>query len=360
MKELWSRRCRGLTPYTPGEQPKDGGRYIKLNTNENPYPPSPAAVKAIREAAADGSLRLYPDPTCAQLRQVIAQSLDVKPEQVFVGNGSDEVLSLAFPAFFDPERPIRFADVTYSFYPVFADFYGIPYEEIPLDENFSLPVEPFLEPCGGVILANPNAPTGRELDETGLRAIIEAHSDRVVLVDEAYIDFGAHSAVKLVSRYPNLLVVRTLSKGRSLAGLRVGFAIGNEGLIAALNTVKDSFNSYPVDRLAQAGAIGAMEDMAYFQCAANKIITTRAHTANELKRMGFHVCDSAANFLFVSHDKVPAKTLLDGLRTRGILVRWWDKPRISNYLRITIGTEEEMKTLCAVLRELLRENAALE
>ncbi len=355
MKELWSKRCRELTPYTPGEQPKDR-KFIKLNTNENPYPPSPMAVKAIKEAV-DASLRLYPDPACTQLREAIAQCLDVEADQVFVGNGSDEVLSLSFAAFFDPDRPIRFADITYSFYPVFADFYGIPYQEVPLDDSFALPAAPFLEPCGGVVVANPNAPTGREVDFGDLRSIIEADPGRVVIVDEAYIDFGARSAVELVRAYPNLLVVRTLSKGRSLAGLRVGYAVGDTGLITALNTVKDSFNSYPVDRLAQAGAMGAILDEEYFRCTSNKIMNTRAGAANGLRSLGFKVCDSASNFLFVTHESVPAKTLLDGLRDRGILVRWWDKPRIDNYLRITVGTDEEMHTLCAALGEIIAEHS---
>lgn len=354
MKELWSKRCRSLTPYTPGEQPK-GRTFIKLNTNENPYPPSPMALQAIKEAAGE-TLRLYPDPECTDLREAIGQSLGVRAEQVFVGNGSDEVLSLAFQAFFDPERPIRFADITYSFYPVFADYYGLTYREIPLDENFALPVEPFLEPGGGVVVANPNAPTGRELDFCDLKAIVEANRDSVVVVDEAYVDFGARSAVELVDTYPNLLVVRTLSKGRSLAGLRVGYAVGNEDLIAALNSVKDSFNSYPVDRLAQAGALGAVRDENYFRATRDKIVNTRACAANELKALGFTVCDSSANFLFVSHERVAAKTLLDGLRERGILVRWWNKPRISNYLRITVGTDREMKALCAAMKEILAEN----
>lgn len=352
MKELWSKRCRELTPYVPGEQPQ-GQKFIKLNTNENPYPPSPKALQAIREAMAD--LRLYPDPACLALREAVAQDLGVKSDQVFAGNGSDEVLALAFQAFFDPDRPIRFADITYSFYPVFADFFGIPYEEIPLEENFTLPVKPFLEPCGGVVIANPNAPTGREMDFYGLRDIVEAHPDRVVIVDEAYVDFGARSAVELIDRCPNLLVVRTLSKSRSLAGLRVGFAVGNENLIAALHTVKDSFNSYPVDRLAQAGAVGAIRDKEYFRATVSKINATRSYTAGALGKLGFTVCDSSANFLFVSHEKVPGKELLDGLRQRGILVRWWDKPRIRDYLRITIGTEEEMNALCRAVEEILRE-----
>ncbi|MEA4955636.1 MAG: histidinol-phosphate transaminase [Pseudoflavonifractor sp.] len=353
MNELWSRRCRDLIPYVPGEQPK-GQTFIKLNTNENPYPPSPMAIKAIKEAMGE-NLRLYPDPECTELRDAIAMALDVKAEQIFVGNGSDEVLSLAFQAFFDSEKPIRFADVTYSFYPVFADFYGLTYREIPLDENFGLPLEPFLEPGGGVVLANPNAPTGRELDFCDLRSIVEANPNSVVVVDEAYVDFGARSAVELVSRYPNLLVVRTFSKGRSLAGLRVGYAVGNRELIAALNSVKNSFNSYPVDRLAQAGALGAIRDMDYFRATTTKIINTRARATCHLRKMGFHVCDSSANFLFVSHESISAKMLLDGLRQRGILVRWWDKPRIRNYLRITVGTDEDMKALCSSLKEILAE-----
>ncbi|MEL4862128.1 histidinol-phosphate transaminase [Pseudoflavonifractor phocaeensis] len=355
MKELWSQRCRGLIPYTPGEQPK-GRKLIKLNTNENPYPPSPQALRAIKEAAGEG-LRLYPDPECTELREGIALALDVKPEQIFVGNGSDEVLSLAFQAFFDPDKPIRFADITYSFYPVFADFYGLSYREIPLDEHFSLPLAPFLEPGGGVVLANPNAPTGRELDLCDIRSIVAANENSVVVVDEAYVDFGSRSAVELVSLFPNLLVVRTFSKGRSLAGLRVGYAVGDKDLIAGLNAVKNSFNSYPVDRLAQAGALGAIRDQDYFRATATKIISTRACTSGHLRSMGFTVCDSAANFLFVTHETVPAKVLLEGLRQRGILVRWWDKPRISNYLRITVGTDEDMQTLCQALREIIAEQA---
>lgn len=355
MKELWSQRCRGLIPYTPGEQPK-GRKLIKLNTNENPYPPSPQALRAIKEAAGEG-LRLYPDPECTELREGIALALDVKPEQIFVGNGSDEVLSLAFQAFFDPDKPIRFADITYSFYPVFADFYGLSYREIPLDEHFSLPLAPFLEPGGGVVLANPNAPTGRELDLCDIRSIVAANENSVVVVDEAYVDFGSRSAVELVSLFPNLLVVRTFSKGRSLAGLRVGYAVGDNDLIAGLNAVKNSFNSYPVDRLAQAGALGAIRDQDYFRATTTKIISTRACASGHLRSMGFTVCDSAANFLFVTHETVPAKVLLEGLRQRGILVRWWDKPRISNYLRITVGTDEDMQALCQALREIIAEQA---
>ena len=353
MNKFWSARARALTPYVPGEQPKDR-KFIKLNTNENPYPPSPLALVAIREAACD-TLRLYPDPECTSLREVLGATYGLKPAQIFVGNGSDEVLALCFQAFFDPERTILFPDITYSFYPVFADLYGLSYREVPLDENFAVPLEPFLEENGGIVIANPNAPTGRELSLYGIRAVLEANPDAVVVVDEAYVDFGARSAVELIDRYPNLVVVQTMSKSRSLAGLRVGFAMGHEDLIAALNCVKNSFNSYTLDRLALAGAEGALRDRDYLRATSMKISNTREYAAAHLKQMGFLVTDSAANFLFVSHPDVPAKTLLDGLRQRGILVRWWDKPRIRNYLRITVGTDEEMKALCDAMAKLVEE-----
>lgn len=352
MKELWSKRCRGLTPYIPGEQ-VEGEKVIRLNTNENPYPPSPMALKAIREAMEN--VRLYPDPECVELRKAIAQSLGVRAEQVFVGNGSDEVLALAFHAFFDPEEPIRFADVTYTFYPIYADFHGLSYERIPVDENFAVPVEPFLQPGGGIVLANPNAPTGREMDFCDLRAIIEANPNRVVIVDEAYIDFAARSAVELVDTHPNLLVIRTFSKSRALAGLRVGYAIGDAGLIAALSTSKNSFNSYPVDRLAQAGALGAIRDTDYFQTTIAKILNTRAKAIRDVRALGFTVFDSSTNFLFVTHERIPGKELQAGLRERGILVRRWDEPRIYDYLRITVGTPEDMEALCLALKEILAE-----
>ena len=258
MKELWSRRARALTPYTPGEQPRDR-QFIKLNTNENPYPPSPKALEAIRAAAGEG-LRLYPDPEATSLRETLAASYGLKPEQVFVGNGSDEVLAFCFQAFFDPERPILFPDVTYSFYPVFAALFGLPYRQVPLDENFALPLEQFMGGNGGVVIANPNAPTGRDISLGDVRALAAGNPEAVVLVDEAYVDFGAQSAVPLVGEYPNLVVVQTMSKSRSLAGLRVGYALGDEDLIAALNCVKNSFNSYTLDRLALAGAAGAPRD----------------------------------------------------------------------------------------------------
>ena len=356
MKRYWSRRIRDMVPYVPGEQPRDR-QFIKLNTNENPYPPSPKALEAIRAAAGEG-LRLYPDPECRALRETLAAAYGLKPEQVFVGNGSDEVLALCFQAFFDPDRPILFPDVTYSFYPVFAALFGLTYREVPLDENFALPLEPFMGNNGGVVIANPNSPTGRDISLGDVRALAEGNPEAVVIVDEAYVDFGAQSAVPLVGEYPNLIVVQTMSKSRALAGLRVGYALGDEALIAALNCVKNSFNSYTLDRLAQAGAEGALRDPEYLRAVSMKIASTRDRTADRLRRMGFQVTDSAANFLFATHPDVDAKTLLDGLREKGILVRWWDSPRIRNYLRITVGTEQEMDALCAALEQLLEETSA--
>lgn len=351
MKELWSERIRGLVPYTPGEQPRDR-KFIKLNTNENPYPPSAMVTEAIRQEAGS-PLRLYPDPECTELRAAIAAAHGLSPEQVFPGNGSDEVLAFCFQAFFDPDRPVRFADITYTFYAVYASYFGLTPELVPLAEDFTLPVADLLAPgCGGVVLANPNAPTGLAVKLADIRRILEAHRDQVVLVDEAYIDFGGASADVLVPEYDNLVVVRTLSKGHALAGLRVGYALAQPDLIAALRCVRDSINSYTVDRAAQAAAAASLRDAAYFQERTAQVVRTRQRTALALRDMGFAVTDSQANFLFVRHPQVPAKTLLDGLRERGILVRWFDRPRIRDYLRITVGTDGEMDALTAALKEL--------
>ena len=352
MKKHWSQRIRDMIPYVPGEQPRDR-QFIKLNTNENPYPPSPKALEALRAAAGD-SLRLYPDPECTELRAAIAAAHGLSPEQVFPGNGSDEVLAFCFQAFFDPDRPVHFADITYTFYAVYASYFGLTPELVPLAEDFTLPVADFLAPgCGGVVLANPNAPTGLAVGLADIRRILEAHRDQVVLVDEAYIDFGGASADVLVPEYDNLVVVRTLSKGHALAGLRVGYALAQPDLIAALKCVRDSINSYTVDRAAQAAAAASLRDAAYFQERTAQVVRTRQRTALALRDMGFAVTDSQANFLFVRHSQVPAKTLLDGLRARGILVRWWDRPRISNHLRITVGTDGEMDALLSALEELV-------
>ena len=352
MKEFWSRRIRDMVPYVPGEQPKDR-KFIKLNTNENPYPPSPMALEAIRAAAGE-SLRLYPDPECAELRDAIAEYHGLPSDMVFAGNGSDEILAFCFQAFFDPDRTILFPDITYSFYPVYAAYFGLNYREVPLDGDFGMPVA---ELCrggsGGVVVANPNAPTGRAIELRALRAILEANRDCVVLVDEAYVDFGARSAAGLVPEYDNLVVVHTLSKSRSLAGLRVGCALGQPNLTAALRCVRDSINSYTVDRLAQAGGAAAMRDRAYFEATAAKVQATRERTAARLRELGFRVYPSAANFLFISHPDRAARALLAGLREKGILVRWFDRPRIDNCLQVSIGTDGEMEAFCTALQELL-------
>ena len=349
MKEFWSSRIRNMVPYTPGEQPRDR-TFIKLNTNENPYPPAPRALEAAKNAVGEG-LRLYPDPEAGQLRAALAAYHGVKAEQIFVGNGSDEVLAFCFQGLFDPARAICFPDISYSFYPVYAGLFGIPYREIPLREDFTVPVEEFLGSNGGVILPNPNAPTGIALPLAEVERLAAGNPAAAVVVDEAYVDFGAESALALLDRYPNLLVVRTMSKSRALAGMRVGYAVGSPDLIAA-------FNSYTLDRIALAAAQGSVEDEAYFQANRRRIMNTREKTAAALEELGFRVCPSQANFLFVSHPERGGKELLDTLREEGILARWWGKPRIEGYLRITIGTEEEMERLIQVLRQTLGRDKA--
>ncbi len=352
MSRCWSSLAASLKPYVPGEQPKDK-KYIKLNTNENPYPPSPRSVEAIR-AAADDALRLYPDPTCADLRRSIAGCFGLSDEQVFAGNGSDELLAFCFPAFFNPGGPpLLFADITYSFYPVYCRFFGIAWETVSLDEEFRMPVEAFFKPNGGILLANPNAPTGRFLELQAIESILQRNSGSVVIVDEAYVDFGGESAVGLIKSYDNLLVVQTLSKSRSLAGLRVGFAMGHEDLIEALRRVKDSVNSYTLDRLALAGAAAALEDDDYFRQTTAKIIRTREETAQRLKAMGFTVIPSAANFIFISHPNYAAEKLFAALRERGVLVRYFKLPRIDNWLRVSIGSDGEMASFTKALEQIM-------
>ena len=350
MNRYWSKRIQDIVPYTPGEQPKDQ-RFIKLNTNECPYPPSPKAVEAIREAAGD-SLRLYPDPECVDLRAAIARREGLDISQVFCGNGSDEILAFAFQAFFDPEREVVFPRITYSFYPVYTDFFGLERREVPMEPDFSSPIDLLCGNNGGVVLANPNAPTGLAVGLDTVEKLLAANPDVVVIVDEAYVDFGADSAARLIGRYPNLLVVQTTSKSRALAGLRVGWAMGDAGLIDGLRCVRDSINSYTVDRLAQAGAAAAIRDEGYFQSIRRRVMDTREWTERTLREKGFTVLPSQANFLFVSHPGRTGKELLDGLRRRGVLVRWWPIPEIENWLRISIGTQEEMAALSAALEEL--------
>lgn len=350
MKEFWSKRIRDAVPYTPGEQPRDR-QFIKLNTNECPYPPSPKALEAIRRAAG-AELRLYPDPECLSLRQAIAKREGLRAEQVFCSNGSDEVLAFAFQAFFDPDREVVFPKITYSFYPVYTDYFGLKRREVTMNPDFSDPVELLCGSIGGVVLANPNAPTGIAVGLDVVEKLLRANPDVVVIVDEAYVDFGGESAVGLIHRFPNLLVVQTVSKSRAMAGLRVGWAMGNENLINAMRCVRDSINSYTVDRVAMAGAAAAIEDEEYFQATREKIMTTRSWTRQALEELGFTVLPSQANFLFASHPGKSGRELLAGLRERGILVRWWDKPEIEDWLRISIGTDEDMKALADALKEL--------
>ena len=359
MSAFWSDGIADLEPYVPGEQPRDR-RYVKLNTNENPYPPSPAVLAAIRDAAND-DLRLYPDPTCDALRAALARAYGLKPEQTFVGNGSDEVLAFCFPAFFrrrdaagTPE-PLLYPDITYSFYPVYSKFFGIEARRFPLADDFSVPLQAYLQPAAGAVVCNPNAPTSRPISRDEVRRVASFHlaRNRVVLVDEAYVDFGGESSVGLVDEFPNLAVVHTMSKSRALAGLRVGFAFGQSHLIEALERVKSCVNSYTIDRLAMAGAIAALGDTAWFQETRRKVMATREWVVRDLRALGFTVPASGANFIFVSHPDHAASDLFAGLRARGILVRYFAKPRIDRYLRVSIGSDDDMRAFLDAIRALV-------
>lgn len=352
MSRYWSARVRALSPYVPGEQPKLPD-LVKLNTNENPYGPSPRVLEALRAETAE-SLRLYPDPEAARLHAAVAAWHGLKPENVFAGNGSDEVLAHAFHALFQHPAPLLFPDITYSFFPVYCRLYDIEYSTVPLNAAFEIAVEDYLRPNGGIIFPNPNAPTGCALPLADIERLLEANRDSVVLVDEAYVEFGAESAAALVPRYPQLLVVRTLSKARSLAGLRVGYALGHPDLIEGLRRVKDSFNSYPLDRLAQAGGVAAMEDAAYFEDTRSRVMATRERLRAELQGLGFEVLPSAANFLFARHPRHEGAALAAALRERSVIVRHFARPeRIAPFLRITVGTDEQCARLTAALRAIL-------
>lgn len=347
----WEANVRRVTPYTPGEQP-DCADIIKLNTNENPYPPAPGAARILNEIEAEG-LRRYPDPTAGALVAALAEHYHLPREQVFVGVGSDDVLAMSFLTFFNGEKPILFPDITYSFYDVWAELYRIPYECQPLDDKFEICTEDYLKPCGGIVIPNPNAPTGAEKALFELERIIAANSDVIVVIDEAYIDFGGESAVSLIPKYDNLLVVQTFSKSRSLAGMRIGYAFGSEKLIRYLNDAKYSFNSYTMNTVTIAMGVEALKDEAYFQETVDKIVATREWTKRELKRLGFVFQDSKANFIFACHPKFPAKDLFSALKRQGIYVRYFAKPRIDNYLRISIGTDQEMKALITFLERYI-------
>lgn len=352
MSRYWSPIVHKLTPYVPGEQPKSTN-LVKLNTNENPYGPSPRVIAALQAAVGD-TLRLYPDPGASALRETVARYHGLSADQVFVGNGSDEVLALVFQALLRHDAPLLFPDITYSFYPVYCRLYDISSETVPLTDAMTVDVDAYANrPCGGIILANPNAPTGVALPLPAIRQLLEQHPDQVVVIDEAYVDFGAESAIALIQEFPNVLVVQTLSKSRSLAGLRVGLAFGQQPLIEGLNRVKDSFNSYPIDRLALAGAIAAYEDEAYFQSTCQAVMSSRDWLTKQLEALGFQVLPSATNFIFVTHPEHDAATVAAGLRTRNVIVRHFSLPRIAQYLRISIGTQEECVAVVDAMREVL-------
>ncbi len=351
MSRYWSAVARGLTPYVPGEQPRIAD-LVKLNTNESPFGPSPQALEAIRAAASD-DLRLYPDPEATKLRESLAAYHGLGVDQVFVGNGSDEVLAHAFVALLKQEAPLLFPDVTYSFYPVYCQLFGMAYETVPLDGEMRVQVTDYRRRAGAIILANPNAPTAIALERAEIAKLVGERMDVPVVIDEAYVDFGGETAIQLIANHPNLLVVRTMSKSRALAGLRVGYALGSAELIEALRRVKDSFNSYPLGRPAQAGAIASVDDEPYFQAGRAAVMRGREEMTAGLVRLGFDVLPSAANFVFTRHRIRGGADLAAALRQRAVLVRHFDKPRIADYLRITVGTDDQIRRLLAALAGIL-------
>lgn len=344
----WEANVRKVTPYTPGEQPNKP-KMIKLNTNENPYPPAPGVQAALKEFDAD-CLRLYPDPATSVLVEALAAYHKVKPEQVFVGVGSDDVLAIAFMTFFNSKKPILFPDISYSFYPVWAEEFQIPYETPALDADFRIRTEDYLRENGGVIFPNPNAPTSLAMPLSEVKKIVRGNPDVVVIVDEAYVDFGADSALELVQQYDNLLIVRTFSKSRSMAGIRIGYAIGSPMLIKYMNDVKYSFNSYTMNQVTLRLGVESIKDDAYFRETVEKIISTREHAKEVLGQMGFSFPDSKSNFLFITHPEYQAKELFEALKKEDIYVRYFSLPKIDNYLRVTIGTEAQMETFYEFLR----------
>ena len=350
MREF-EKNIRKVEPYVPGEQPQR--KVIKLNTNENPYPPAPGVEKALEEMDTD-RLRLYPDPTASVLVNELAEFYHVKPEQVFVGVGSDDVLSMCFLTFFNSEKPIFFPDITYSFYKVWAELYRIPYECQKLDDQFRIVKEDYHKENGGVIFPNPNAPTAVYKDLSEIEDIIEHNQDVIVIVDEAYIDFAGRSALELIDKYENLIVVQTFSKARSMAGMRIGYAISNPTLIKYLNDAKYSFNSYTMNQTSLVAGVESVKDKAYFEETVHKIVDTREWAKEEFTKLGFEFPDSQANFIFVKHPKYDAKELFEALKAHDIYVRYWGSERIEQYLRVTVGTREEMEALFAFLRDYMK------
>lgn len=344
-------KLRKIDPYVPGEQPKTAS-IIKLNANENPYPPAPGVAEVLRTFDT-AKLAVYPDANAKALKTAVAERFGLRPAQVFLGNGSDDVLALAFQSFFCSGEPILYPDITYSFYPVWCDLFRIPYETMPLDEDFCVNVRDYDKPNGGIVLPNPNAPTGRGVSLDFLEDLLQHNQDCVVIIDEAYVDFGAQSAVPLLNKYENLLIVQTTSKSRSLAGMRIGYALGSETLISTLEAVKNSYNSYTMDAVALAVGEASIRDEAYFQDTCRKVAATRDRSADELRALGFTVLPSLTNFLFVTHPEKKAPDIFAALREKGIFIRYFKLPRIDNYLRITVGTDEQMDKLLAALKEIL-------
>lgn len=351
MSRFWSELANRLTPYVPGEQPK-GTRLVKLNTNENPYGPAPGVLDAIAATSSE-SLRRYPDPDSSELRAAYALREGLEPSQVFLGNGSDEVLAHAFQALLKHARPLLFPDISYSFYPVWCELFEVSYQSVPLTPDFRVDVDSYPLDNGGILIPNPNAPTGVLLPLSEIRRLLENNRDSVVVIDEAYIDFGGESATALIPQFDNLLVVQTVSKSRSMAGMRVGVAFGSSELIEGLVRVKDSFNSYPMDVVAQQATLASLEDEQWLQASCQRVIDTRQRVSLSLQELGFEVLPSAANFIFTRHPERAAENLFSALRDRGIIVRYFNKPRISEFLRISIGTDTDMDALLAALNEIL-------
>ncbi|MBP9000555.1 MAG: histidinol-phosphate transaminase [Lachnospiraceae bacterium] len=346
----WEDNVKRVVPYVPGEQPKS--KVIKLNTNENPYPPSPKVREVLSNYDID-ELRLYPDVNAGELGMALAKYYGLNSNQVFVGVGSDDVLAIAFMTFFNSDKEILFPDITYSFYDVWADLYKIPYRMVELNDEFRINIEDYLVPNGGIVIPNPNAPTGVEKDVRELEKIVAKNPDSVVIIDEAYVDFGATSMLPLINKYDNLLIVQTYSKSRSMAGARIGMAFGNEKLIKYMNDVKFSINSYTMNRLTVAAGTAALEDEVYFKKTCDKVIATRERTKVRLRELGFDMPDSKSNFVFVTHESIPASDIFNAAKSAGIYLRWWNKDRISNRLRISIGTDGEMDALFAFLKEYI-------
>ncbi len=347
----WKNNLRNIEPYVPGEQPRESN-IIKLNTNESPFPPSPKAIEAISAIDTD-SLRKYPSFVCPELKSALTKSYPVKENELFLGNGSDEVLALAFMTFFNSDKPVLFPDVTYSFYPVWCNLYNIPFETIPLDENFKIRKEDYFRPNGGIVITNPNAPTGIFMSLSDIEDIVAHNQDSIVIVDEAYIDFGGESAINLIHKYDNLAVIQTYSKSRNLAGIRVGYGAMQNDLVNAMEAVKNSFNSYTLNTLSQAIATASALDTEYFKKCTSAIIENRAYTVSELDKLGFKTLESSANFIFSTHPNYNAKDIFEYLKSKSIYIRYFNKPRINQYLRITMGTKEEMTAMINALKDYI-------